>query len=124
MTTRPRAADDFATIRTRVEELRREYVGGRASNRKNYIPPKAPVLSLVERDGRVRSFHVQTELPTTNRNTKVGHGLPDAMPEEPCGFQPALQGSLKLAGADALLRRTEQVDGLEPRPHRKRGWPL
>ena len=35
------------------------YVGGKARNRKNIIPPKAPVLSLVERDGRVLSFHVE-----------------------------------------------------------------
>ena len=34
------------------------WVGGKARNRKNVIPPKAPVLALVERDGRVRSFHV------------------------------------------------------------------
>jgi transposase-like protein len=34
------------------------FVGGKAANRKGKIPPKAPVLSLVERDGRVRSFHV------------------------------------------------------------------
>jgi transposase-like protein len=42
-----------------VVEADETYVGGRAANRKGYIPPKAPVLSLVERDGRVRSFHVQ-----------------------------------------------------------------
>jgi transposase-like protein len=41
-----------------VVEADESYVGGRAANRKNFIPPKAPVLSLVERDGRVRSFHV------------------------------------------------------------------
>jgi transposase-like protein len=41
-----------------VVEADETYVGGKARNRKNVIPPKAPVLSLVERDGRVRSFHV------------------------------------------------------------------
>jgi transposase-like protein len=41
-----------------VVEADETYVGGKARNRKNYIPPKAPVLALVERDGRVRSFHV------------------------------------------------------------------
>src|SRR5580704_13029103 len=34
------------------------FIGGKAANRKGKIPPKAPVLALVERDGRVRSFHV------------------------------------------------------------------
>jgi transposase-like protein len=34
------------------------YVGGKAKNRKSHVPPKAPVVSLVERDGKVRSFHV------------------------------------------------------------------
>ncbi len=41
-----------------VVEVDETYVGGKARNRKNKIPPKAPVLALVERDGRVRSFHV------------------------------------------------------------------
>jgi len=42
-----------------VVEADETYVGGKARNRKNVIPPKSPVLSLVERDGRVRSFHVE-----------------------------------------------------------------
>ncbi len=41
-----------------VVEIDETYVGGKARNRKNKIPPKAPVLSLVERNGQVRSFHV------------------------------------------------------------------
>ena len=47
-----------------------------------------------------------------------GHGLADAMPEKPRGFQAAVEGPPKLAGADALLRRGQQVDRLEPYPHR------
>jgi transposase-like protein len=41
-----------------VVEADETYVGGKARNRKGKIPPKAAVLSLIERDGRVRSFHV------------------------------------------------------------------
>ena len=37
------------------------YIGGKAANRAfGPIPPKQSVLSLVEREGRVRSFHVPT----------------------------------------------------------------
>jgi transposase-like protein len=42
----------------KVVEADETYVGGKAANRKNRIPPKEIVLSLVERGGRVRSFHV------------------------------------------------------------------
>lgn len=42
----------------KVVESDETFVGGKAANRKGYIPPKSPVLSLVERDGQVRSFHV------------------------------------------------------------------
>lgn len=41
-----------------VIEADETYVGGKAANRKGKIPPKAIMLSLIERDGRVRSFHV------------------------------------------------------------------
>lgn len=42
----------------RVVEADETYVGGKARNRKRKVPPKAAVVALVERDGRVRSFHV------------------------------------------------------------------
>src|SRR5213076_2064528 len=42
----------------KVVEADETYVGGKAANRKNKVPPKAVMLSLVERDGSVRSFHV------------------------------------------------------------------
>jgi hypothetical protein len=51
-------------------------------------------------------------------DAKLSHGLADAMSEEPRGLQAALEGALELAGADALLRRAEQIDRLEPHPHR------
>lgn len=46
-------------------EMDETYVGGKAANRKNYIPPKEAVVALVERDGRVRSRHV----PSVNGET-------------------------------------------------------
>jgi transposase-like protein len=42
----------------KVVESDETWIGGKAANRKGHIPPKSPVLALVERDGRVRSFHV------------------------------------------------------------------
>jgi transposase-like protein len=41
-----------------VVEADETFIGGKARNRKGKIPPKTPVLSLIERDGRVRSFRV------------------------------------------------------------------
>lgn len=41
-----------------VVEADETYIGGKAANRKNHVPPKIIMVSLVERDGRVRSFHV------------------------------------------------------------------
>jgi transposase-like protein len=42
----------------KVVEVDETYVGGRARNRKGRVPEKRPVIALVERDGRVRTFHV------------------------------------------------------------------
>ena len=43
-----------------VVEADETYIGGKAKNRAHRKPaPKKAVLSLVERDGRVRSFHVR-----------------------------------------------------------------
>lgn len=51
----------------KVVEADETWVGGKAKNAKRGapIPEKGPVLSLVERDGSVRSFH----LPAVSRNT-------------------------------------------------------
>lgn len=42
----------------KVVEADETYVGGKAKNRKNHVPPKEAVFSLVEREGKVRSHHV------------------------------------------------------------------
>lgn len=43
----------------KVVEVDETYVGGKAANRKSRnVRPKEAVVALVERDGRVRSFHV------------------------------------------------------------------
>jgi transposase-like protein len=57
----------------KVVEIDETYVGGKAANRKNHIPKKAAVLSLVERDGSVRSFHVANVTATTLRPIIVTH---------------------------------------------------
>ncbi len=52
----------------KVIEADETYIGGKAKNRAHREPkPKKPVLSLVERDGRVRSFHVPS---VTGENVK------------------------------------------------------
>lgn len=42
----------------KVVEVDETYVGGKAENRKNHVPKKEAVVALVERHGKVRSFHV------------------------------------------------------------------
>jgi transposase-like protein len=42
----------------KVVEADETYVGGKAKNRKNKVPPKEPVVALVEREGQVRGYHV------------------------------------------------------------------
>lgn len=57
----------------KVVEIDETYVGGKAANRKNHVPKKAAVLSLVECDGSVRSFHAANVTATTLRPIIVTH---------------------------------------------------
>lgn len=54
-------------------EVDETYVGGKAKNRKSHIPPKRPVVALVQREGRVRSFHVANVNAETLRPILVKH---------------------------------------------------
>jgi ISXO2-like transposase domain len=56
-----------------VVESDETFIGGKAANRKGKIPPKAAVLSLVERDGRVRSFHVPNVTAQTLRPIMIAN---------------------------------------------------
>jgi transposase-like protein len=56
-----------------VVEADETFIGGKAANRKGKIPPKSVVLSLVERDGRVRSFHVPNVTAQTLKPIIVSH---------------------------------------------------
>jgi len=56
-----------------VVEADETFVGGKARNRKNYIPPKTPMLALVERDGRVRIFSVKDVTAQTLKPIIVSH---------------------------------------------------
>jgi transposase-like protein len=50
-----------------VVEADETYVGGKARNQTGRIPPKEAVVALVERDGRVRGFHVKNVTAATLR---------------------------------------------------------
>jgi transposase-like protein len=55
----------------KVVEADETYVGGKAKNRKNHVPPKEAVVALVERGGKVRSRHVANVNGKTLRDTMV-----------------------------------------------------
>ncbi len=55
---RPLKAEPPLGGQNKVVEGDETYVGGKARNRKNHVPPKKAVFALVEREGKVRSRHV------------------------------------------------------------------
>ena len=57
----------------KIVEADETYVGGKAKNRKNHVPPKEAVFALVERDGRVSSHHVANVSAKTLREILVTH---------------------------------------------------
>lgn len=57
----------------KVVEADETYIGGKAANRKSHIPPKEIAFALVERDGRVRSFHVEKVSARTLRPILTAH---------------------------------------------------
>jgi transposase-like protein len=57
--------------KNKVVEADETFVGGKARNRKNHVPPKEAVLSLVERGGKVRSRHIPDVAGATLREAIV-----------------------------------------------------
>ena len=57
----------------KVVEADETFVGGKAREPEEQGPAKTPVLSLVERDGRVRSFHVPNVTAQTLKPIIVSH---------------------------------------------------
>ena len=57
----------------KVVEVDETYVGGKAKNRKSHVPSKEAVVSLVERGGQVRSFHVANVAAKTLRPVIEAH---------------------------------------------------
>lgn len=59
--------------KNKVVEADETYVGGKARNRKGKVPPKEAAFALVEREGRVRSFHVPAVSAKTLRPILAAH---------------------------------------------------
>jgi hypothetical protein len=105
----------------RVVEADETFVGGKAANRKGKIPPKAIMLSLVERGGKVRSFHVpnvtaQTLRPIIVANVdKASYLMTDDSPVYPgIGAAFAGHGSVNHSAEEyvrAYFWHTNSVEG-------------
>ena len=104
-----------------VVEADETFVGGKAANRKGKIPPKAIMLSLVERGGKVRSFRIpnvtaQTLRPIIVANVdKASYLMTDDSPVYPgIGAAFAGHGSVNHSAEEyvrAYFWHTNSVEG-------------
>lgn len=78
------------------------------------------VLKVAKPERLIR-FHDLTSAAQRGREDAVllGHGLANAMGQEPRRLHGAFQHPLNLAGADPLLARAHQVDDLQPQMQRQ-----
>lgn len=93
----------------KVVEVDETYVGGKAKNRKGKVPPKEAVVSLVERDGFVRSNHVPNVTAKTLGPILAGQmaGATYVMTDE-SPIYPAALGNTHMSGHGTVNHSIEE----------------